>query len=54
MHTKNPNLPIVRLHAVGDGRALARVLVEVLVRRALISEGIIRAGADCEIHDLAG
>ena len=37
----NENWPIVRLHSVGDGRALAKVLVRVLVRRALLEEGIV-------------
>lgn len=38
----NANWPIVELHATGDGAALARVLVRVLVRRALIAEGVLR------------
>ncbi len=39
------NWPIVKLRAVGDGRAVSRALLRVLVRRALISEGIINDGS---------
>jgi len=41
----NDNWPIVNLRRVGDGQAVARTLLRVLVRRALISEGIINDGA---------
>ena len=47
----NENWPIVKLRPVGESSALARVLVRVLVRRALIVEGII---PQCENHAKAG
>ncbi len=50
----NDNWPIVKLRAVGDGRALAKALVQVLVRRALISEGVIPSAEHCEIDTRAG
>jgi hypothetical protein len=37
--------PIVNLQRVGDGRAVERALLRALVRRALISEGIINDGS---------
>jgi hypothetical protein len=43
--------PIVRLRPTGDGRALARTLARVLVRRALIQEGGLPASADCTIPE---
>ena len=42
---QNDNWPVVNLRPVGDGRAVMRVLLHVLVRRALISEGIINEGS---------
>jgi hypothetical protein len=50
----NENWPIVELVAVGDGEALARALVRVLVRRALISEGVFTIGDDCSDQRRAG
>lgn len=41
----NENWPIVNLRPVGDGRAVTRALLRILVRRALISEGIINDGS---------
>jgi hypothetical protein len=52
MHSSN--WPSVRLRHVGDGREVARVLIDILVRRALIAKGVIRGGDDCEISDSAG
>lgn len=43
--------PIVRLRATGDGRALARTLARVLVRRELTQEGAISVVDDCEITE---
>jgi hypothetical protein len=50
----NENWPIVELVAVGDGEALARALVRVLVRRALISEGVFTVDDDCSDQRRAG
>jgi hypothetical protein len=41
----NSSWPIVNLQRVGDGRAVERALLRALVRRALISEGIINDGS---------
>jgi hypothetical protein len=38
----NENWPIVRLRYVGDGHAVAEVLTRILVRRALVAEGILK------------
>jgi hypothetical protein len=46
--------PIVKLQAIGDGEAVTKTLVRVLVRRALISAGIIPSSEDCEIQTPAG
>ncbi len=43
----NENWPVVNLRSVGAGASLARTLVRVLVRRALISDGIL-IGDPCE------
>lgn len=43
----NANWPRVHLHSIGDGRALARAVIEVLVRRALIEEGVIATNEPC-------
>ncbi len=55
MEPANDNWPIVNLRRVGDGQAVARALLRVLVRRALISEGIINdgsiAGIERDAHD---
>lgn len=45
--------PIVCLRPTGDGRALARTLARVLVRRALIREGAMPALGDCTITEHA-
>lgn len=50
----NENWPIVELVPVGDGAALARALVRVLVRRALISEGVFSVGEGCSDQKHAG
>lgn len=50
----NENWPIVTLVPVGDGVALARVLVRVLVRRALISEGVFSVDDGCDDQTCAG
>jgi len=50
----NDNWPIVELVPVGDGTALARALVRVLVRRALISEGVFPVGDGCSNRRRAG
>jgi hypothetical protein len=50
----NENWPIVELVAVGDGVALARALVRVLVRRALITEGVFSAGDGCDDQTCTG
>jgi len=44
----NDNWPIVVLAPAGDGTALARALVRVLVRRALISEGVFSVANACD------
>lgn len=49
----NENWPPVKLRSVGDGLALAKVIVRVLVRRALISDGIL-VGDSCENRSRAG
>jgi hypothetical protein len=41
LEATNGNWPVVSLRLVGDGRAVARALLRILVRRALISEGMI-------------
>jgi hypothetical protein len=46
--------PIVRLTPTGDGRALARVLARVLVRRELIRLNAIPEAVHCENHRAAG
>lgn len=50
----NENWPIVELVAVGNGRDLARTLVRVLVRRALIGEGVFSVGDGCDDQTRAG
>ena len=50
----NDNWPLVELVPVGDGTALARALVRVLVRRALISAGVFSVGDDCSARRRAG
>lgn len=50
----NDNWPLVELVPVGDGTALARALVRVLVRRALIREGVFSVGDDCSDRKRAG
>jgi hypothetical protein len=50
----NENWPILELRPTGNGAALARMLVRVLVRRALIQEGIIRIANDCTNPTRAG
>jgi hypothetical protein len=42
-----PISPILELRPTGSGVALARALVRVLVRRALIQEGVVRTAEDC-------
>lgn len=50
----NDNWPVVELVPAGDGTALARALVRVLVRRALISEGAFSVGGGCDDQQRAG
>ena len=50
----NTRGPIVELVAIGDGRALARVLARVLVRRELIRVNAIPDPLHCEIECAAG
>ena len=50
----NDNWPIVKLVPVGDGVALARTLVRVLVRRALINEGVFSVDGGCDDQTRAG
>ncbi len=44
----NANWPTVALVPSGDGRALARALVAVLVRRALMTEGLTAPASNDE------
>ena len=50
----NTRGPIIELAAAGDGRALARVLARVLVRRELIRVNAIPDPVHCEIERAAG
>ena len=50
----NSRGPIVELTATGDGRALARVLARVLVRRELIVANAIPDPVHFEIERAAG
>jgi hypothetical protein len=50
VRSANSDWPIVKLRPIGDGCGLVRVLVEVLVRRALINNGVIRDSDTCEIQ----
>jgi len=50
----NDNWPLVEIVPVGDGTALARALVRVLVRRALTSEGVFSVDAGCSDQRRAG
>lgn len=50
----NENWPIVECVAVGNGVGLARTLVRVLVRRALLAEGVFSVGDSCDDQTLAG
>lgn len=50
----NDNLPVVRLTPLGDPKPLARTLLRVLVRRALISEGVIANVEHCDDQHRAG
>jgi hypothetical protein len=43
----NENWPIVRLRPIGDGAVLAKTIVRVLVRRALVAEGIVPGREHC-------
>jgi hypothetical protein len=45
--------PIVSLRPSGDGRALARALARVLVRRALVQEAALPGLTDCAIPEEA-
>lgn len=46
--------PIIKLRTVGDGRAFCRALARNIVRRELISMGLIADPARCEPEALAG
>jgi hypothetical protein len=50
----NENWPIVALVPAGGGVALARALVRVLVRRALINEGVFSVEDGCDDQRRAG
>ena len=50
----NENWPILELRPTGNGTALARMLVRVLVHRALIHEGAICVADDCTKPTRAG
>ena len=50
----NDNSPILKLRYVGDGDAVAQVLARILVRRALVAEGILKAPAHCKDRKRAG
>lgn len=50
----NCNRPVIDLVPVGDGRAFARALARIIVRRELISRGAIADPDRCEEPRLAG
>lgn len=50
----NASWPILELRPISNGTALVRMLMRVLVRRALIQEGVIRIADDCTSPTRAG
>ena len=46
--------PVLALRAVGDGRAFIRAIARVIVRRELISAGLIADPDACSIVSQAG
>lgn len=50
----NCNRAVVELVSVGDGRAFYRTLARIIVRRELISMGVIADPERCEAERLAG
>ncbi len=50
----NSNSPLLELTHVGDGRALYRALARVIVRRELISMGILNGSDRCDDTRAAG
>jgi hypothetical protein len=51
---RDDELPVIELRPVGDGRAFCRALARNIVRRELISAGLIADPDRCEPEALAG